>query len=200
MGHARPVGREVAAVHVLQLGQLAGLGADGGDLRVAFTGTGFGRDDAGDAAEDGGLFERRRDEIGVALGLFHFDADLERAVDLAVLHQVAADDAAGFEVVGVRVGVVVAVPLWVVEIRCVGVLREVELDDAEDHPAFGAFVVLLRHFEVDLVLLQLLRLVDGQADAEGFDVVPGCFVFADHCLFGAASMLGRDGGREMPFH
>ena len=116
------------------------------------------------------------------------------------MHQVAADDAAGVEVVGVRVGVVVAVSLRVVEIRGVGVLGEVELDVAEDDPAFGAFVILLRHFEVDLVFLELLGLVDGQADAEGFDVVPGRFVFTDHCLFGTASMLGGDGGWEMPFY
>ena len=150
--HARPVGREVAAVDVLQLGELAGLGADGGDV-FAFGGAGFGGDDAGDAAEDRGLFERRGDEVGVALGLFHLDADLERAVDLAVLHQVAADDAAGVEVVGVDVGVVVAVSLGVVEVGGVDVLGEVELDVAEQDAAFGAFVILLCHFEVDLVFL-----------------------------------------------
>jgi len=51
------------------------------------------RHDTSDATEDLRSLQGRRDKILVALRLLHINSDLERAVDLAVLHEVPPRDA-----------------------------------------------------------------------------------------------------------
>src|SRR6201999_2741689 len=87
-GLARPGGGQGAAVDVLGLGELAGLGRDAGDV-VGVAAQRLGGQHAGGAAHHHGRLERRGREVHVPLGLAHADADLERAVDLAVLQEVA---------------------------------------------------------------------------------------------------------------
>lgn len=51
------------------------------------------RHDTSDATEDLRRLQGRRNKVLVAFRLLHVDSDLERAVDLAVLHKVPPRDA-----------------------------------------------------------------------------------------------------------
>lgn len=68
------------------------VGMRGRHTSTFFSVTLLARDDAGDAAENLRGFQRRRNIILVALCLPHGYAELQRAVDLALLHQVSPGD------------------------------------------------------------------------------------------------------------
>jgi hypothetical protein len=153
---------------------------------------GFSGHDSGDAAEHHSSLQWWGCEIRVSIQLLELDADLERRIDLTLLHQISSRNAL---IVWVQQGA------FIVEVRTVGILGKVEFDLAQHNSAMtGAFAIFLQNLEVDLGFAQEEGLVNCHPYGQLFGVVPGALMIGDRGPFGTASVLGRGGGWEVPFH
>lgn len=143
--------------------------------------------DARNAAEDLGRLQGGRNEVLVALDLAHVDANLERAVDLAVLHEVAPGDAGLFAGSSAHLALL-------------DILGQVEPDGAQcDSLALGG-AVLLHNLKLNVAFLQHAALVHRQPDGQRRLVVVGNLVVLDGAAAGAAAVLGGRRVREVPFY
>jgi hypothetical protein len=135
------------------------------------------RHDAGDAAKHLRRLQGGRNVVLVALSLPHVYAQLDCAVDLALLHQVSPRDA------------------WVVaiggrKIALLDILGQVQLDVAECYPlAPPRAGVFLYDFELEEALLQHAVLVYGEPHGQGHVIVVLDFVVADGAALCATAVL-----------
>lgn len=111
---------------------------------------------------------------------------LEGAVDLAVLHQVAAHDALLF--------------LAMIVLRGLDVLGQIQLDVAQVDPlALATAGILLQDLEVNPRLLQHLVLADDKAHGQLLVIVKDDLVVLDEAFGGASAVFGGSGRGQVPF-
>jgi hypothetical protein len=135
--------------------------------------------DARYAAKHLRCLQRRRNEVLVAFYMLHVDAQLQRAVDLAVLHEISP-----------RNSRVIAIGRR--HVALLYILGQVQFDVSESYPLAPACAcVFLYDFELQHALLQHAILVDSEPDGQRDVIVVEDFVIADGAAVGAAAMLGR---------
>lgn len=125
-----------------------------------------------------------RDEIPLALYQIHLDSNLKRTVDFTILHEISPYNA-----------------LLSIVFRSLGILGKIKLQRAQDDPLHApAGGVFLHDLELDIRLLQVPILVDGQTHGSFDLMVVGYFMVFDVALGGAAAVLCSYGVREVPFY
>jgi hypothetical protein len=58
----------------------------------------------------------------------------------------------------------------------------------------------LHDLKIDVALGEVVGLVDGEADWNRLDIVPGYFMFFDGFALGAPAVFGGGRGGQMPFY
>jgi hypothetical protein len=143
--------------------------------------------DACNAAKHLRSLQRRRNVVLVALGLPHVYPNLQRAVDLAVLHEISPCDP--------RI-VVIGGP----EVALLDIFGQVQLNVAECYALAPACArVFLYDLELEGALLQHAILVHGEPHGQGDVVVVLYFVVAYRATFCATAVLCSRRVREVPF-
>lgn len=205
--------RGATCQHCIRLGVQGQLGVGGQRTSRVILGL-LWPHEAGDAAKDRGRSQRRGDEVSLAVHLHHEDANLEGAVDLAILHEVAPYDAL---VCGPRLRCIgrrgrrranahAATPLPArgrniprKGLALLHVLAQVQLDVAQCDLLRGA--KFLHNLELKRTLGEIVALVNGYAHRRYnlaeiiVDPVVGNGAFG-----GAAAVLGVYGVGEVPFN
>lgn len=123
------------------------------------------------------------DKVPFATNELHGDVNLERAVDLALLHEIAAR---------YRICVVVAATTTSAGTgrNVFDILRQVKIKHSErDALAFAATRVFLQDFEMYRSLLQHLIFTDNEADGYDFVVVVQDFMVLDGRLWCPTAVL-----------
>lgn len=133
--------------------------------------------------------QRRRNKVPVALDLAHEDTDLERAIDLAVLHEISPRDPG------------LLAFCCSVHLALLHVLGQIELYVSQcDSLGLDPTRVLLYDLELHEALLQHTVLVDDHFERQPRVIIVTDFVIFDRALFCASAMIRRRGMREVPFH
>lgn len=120
--------------------------------------------------------------------MLHVDTELQGAVDLALLHQVAPSDSG----------------LFALRSRHFALLHifcqvEFYVPQRDAVASAGASRIFLYDFEFGKALLEHSSLVNGEPDRERYLVVEDDLVVADRAAVGAATVFGRCGVRKVPF-
>lgn len=122
-----------------------------------------------------------RDKVLLPIQLPHINPNFERAVHLAVLHQVPPYNA-------------------MLVIALIGIFGKIELDVPQRDPIPAVIGrKLLDDLKCDDAILQHLISVNRQTDWNDLLVVPYCQVVLNQGAFRLSAVF-RSGGREMPFH